>query len=240
MSQFYISMFLFGQTLLFSYLGALHIPHAKGSLMQRNLNNLSDGLLIGLLIFGLIPHLVDHWHGSYLILSGLLALPIISAIGIGHFLLEQIKNYVTVGTVCIFLFHSFVEGLAIGSSYNPLNLNFTIILVSLLIHKSIESFCFTNQVKKLNPKPLFINGFIIINALVVLMSFEFGSMLKSSTHLLHNIETYCHLLTVMSLTFLVIFCNRTKHSDGCTHGWNGFSYLGLIFAMSLLLMFQAH
>ena len=238
MHHFWISFFLFGQSLLFGFLGAVNLSEKKGIPIQRNLNNLSDGLLVGLLIFGLIPHLIHHWHGSFYLLFILLATPALTAIGLGHFLIEQLKTYIASGTICIFLFHSFVEGLAIGSSYN--SLNFTIILASLLIHKSIESFCFTNQVKKLNPKTLFVNGFVIVNSLVVVLSFELGSFLKKSSHFLHDIETYCDLLTVMSLVFLVIFCSRTKHDDGCTHGWNLFSYTGLITAMGLLLIFQSH
>ena len=161
-------------------------------------------------------------------------MPGIFAFFISHFL-RKFQSIITLWTAVIFLFHSFVEGLAIGTSFTTPN--FTLILTSLLIHKAIESFCFSNQIQQVSDHIFFTSFFVILNALTVMLSFHYGISLKENLFWLDNAETYCDLLTAASLLFLIVFCNQTQHNKSCSHGLNHYNLLGALLTALLMLSF---
>lgn len=122
----------------------------------------------------------------------------------------------------MFLFHSFVEGIAIGSSFSMLN--FTLILTSLLIHKAIESFCFSNQLQQIS-KEVFHLFFIILNAVIVIISFYYGISLKDLIFL-ENTEAYCDLITASSLLFLIVFVIKLSTINHAPMGGTSIISLG--------------
>ena len=234
MSHYWIGILLFSQSIIFGFLGISNQGVSKSHIFRRNLNNLSDGMLIGLLLFGLIPHVFKHWSEPLNMLAFYLIIPAIGALLLGKFL-KKFQNVITYGTAIMFLFHSFVEGIAIGSSFSMLN--FTLILTSLLIHKAIESFCFSNQLQQISKEVFFTSFFIILNAVIVIISFYYGISLKDLIFL-ENTEAYCDLITASSLLFLIVFCNQTQHHQSCSHGWNHYNFFGIFFSMLLILGFS--
>ncbi len=225
MMPHFLAVFLFSQSMLFGYLGAA-INLLFSNALQKNANNLSDGLIIGLITFNLLPHLHEHWThdgGTVFSLIMILAAPIIVAVYLGN-KIEKINHYVLGGTASIFLFHSLVEGVALGVNTA---LGHSLVVISILIHKTIECFCFSNQISQLTDKPYVTTWFVLINSLVIFLSFEAGIYLHSNFSWIHQAELLFDLLTVMSLIFLVIFCNFRAHDKTCSHRLNSYSCIGL-------------
>lgn len=235
MSHYWISILLFSQSIIFGFLGIANQGISHSLAFRNNLNNLSDGMLIGLLLFGLIPHVMHHWEGSMALLTFYLIMPGIFAWALGHFL-KKFQNIITLGTALVFLFHSFIEGLAIGTSFTMLN--FTLILISILIHKAIESFCFSNQMQQVSNKVSLTSFFIILNAVIVMLSFLYGISLKDTMYWLDHAEMYCDLITVASLVFLIVFCSQTQHHKSCSHGLNRYNFYGIVLSMLLIIAFS--
>jgi len=234
MSAHLISTFLFFHSLLF---GGIAISTNQAPLshhVKHNINNLSDGLLMGLILFGFLPHLLGHWMEeghSLILIAGLIILPAFLASACGN-ALKNSTSHIAFITFSIFILHSLIEGAALGSSFS--RPEFTLILFSLLLHKSVENFCFMNQISQILKTNKFIFVFLITHALAILVGFESGLQFKHQSHLMHDLEIYLDCATVMSLIFLIFFCNSTRHSKKCSHGWNWFSWGGFISSALLL------
>jgi hypothetical protein len=220
--------------MIFGFLGISNQNIHQPLRLRKNLNNLSDGMLMGLLLFGIIPHVFKHWTESISLLAVYLIMPGVLALFIGHFL-KRFQNIITLWTAVIFLFHSFVEGIAIGTSFT--SQNFALILASLLVHKAIECFCFSNQIQQVSDHIFFTSFFVILNALTVMLSFHYGISLKENLFWLDNAETYCDLLTATSLLFLIVFCSQIQHDKTCSHIWNRYNFIGTFLSMVLILSF---
>lgn len=237
MSAHFISLLLFFHCILFGSISYKTHASLLSHHIKNNVNNLSDGLLSGLIIFGLLPHLTEHWlhHGYSTVGIGVIIIaPIVLALAFGR-VLKQASQHIALITFLIFITHAFIEGIALGTSY--LRAEFTLILMSLLLHKSVESFCFINQIARLLKQNFYIILFILFHALSVLIGFEIGINLKHFGHSLHNIELYFDVGTVSSLIFLIFFCTTTRHDDKCSHGWNKYSVIGFISSGALVSLF---